>query len=41
MAQGEEGKFENYGDDNVESLVMEQFRQCVSQILNQANNAEE
>ena len=38
MAQAEEGEFENHPEENVESLILDQFGECLSQILNMANN---
>lgn len=43
MAQAEEGEFENYSEDNVQRLILDQFGECLSQILNMAasNGVEE
>jgi len=38
LAQAEEGEFENHSEDQIESLVLEQFGECLSQILNMASN---
>ncbi|XP_027205543.2 uncharacterized protein LOC113799151 [Dermatophagoides pteronyssinus] len=38
LAQAEEGEFENLKEENIESLIMDQFGECLSQILNLANN---
>lgn len=38
LAQAEEGEFENYSEENVENLVLEQFGECLSQILNLSNH---
>lgn len=38
LAQAEEGEFENHKEENIESLILDQFGECLSQILNLANN---
>lgn len=38
LAQGEEGEYENYTEENIESLILDQFGECFSQILNMASN---
>ncbi|OTF69146.1 Tesmin/TSO1-like CXC domain containing protein, partial [Euroglyphus maynei] len=38
LAQAEEGEFENLKEKNIESLILDQFGECLSQILNLANN---
>ncbi|XP_046916047.2 uncharacterized protein LOC124496560 [Dermatophagoides farinae] len=38
LAQAEEGEFENLKEENIESLILDQFGECLSQILNLANN---
>lgn len=38
FSQGEEGEYENSNEENIESLIFEQFGECLSQILSLANN---
>ncbi|UXI14504.1 COP9 signalosome complex subunit 4 [Sarcoptes scabiei] len=38
LAQAEEGEFENFSEENIQALILDQFGECLSQILNLASN---
>lgn len=38
MAQAEEGEYENHTEEDVQELILNQFGECLSQILNLADN---
>lgn len=41
LAQAEEGEFENLNDESIEGLILEQFGECMSQILSLAGSGAE
>ena len=38
LAQAEEGEYENASEENIEGLILDQFGECLSQILNMVTN---
>ncbi len=38
MAQAEEGEFEKSSEEHIQGLILDQFGECLSQILNMASS---